>query len=77
MDLIAEELDIAPYPAPDKCSMLTGKVPPGVIVLHKPTGVFAISVLHRHQHENREAAIAQLRTKLVMTVGNQDKVEQL
>ena len=57
MDLKAEELDIAPYPAPVKTGMTTGKNPSGIIVLHKPSGIFAISIMHREQHKNREAAL--------------------
>lgn len=66
MDLKAEELDIAPYPAPVKTGMTTGKIPSGIIVLHKPSGIFAISIVHRDQLKNREAAIKQLTKKLVM-----------
>jgi protein subunit release factor A len=66
MELKTEELDIAPYPAPVKSGMLTGKIPSGIIVLHKPSGIFAISIVHRSQHENRDAAIAQLKGKLTL-----------
>lgn len=67
MELNADELDIAPYPAPPKTGMLTGKTPEGVIVLHKPSGIFAISIVHREQYKNREAAIKQLIGKLALS----------
>ena len=67
MDLKAEELDIAPYPAPVKTGMTTGKNPSGIIVLHKPSGIFAISIMHREQHKNREAALQQLTGKLALS----------
>ncbi|WP_445766745.1 peptide chain release factor family protein [Rheinheimera sp.] len=76
MELKAEELDIAPYPAPVKTGMITGKMPSGIIVLHKPSGIFAISIVHREQHKNREAAIKQLTTKLVMTGVNTNGVNK-
>lgn len=78
MELKAEELDIAPYPAPVKTGMTTGKIPSGIIVLHKPSGIFAISIVHREQHKNREAAIMQLTGKLAMSgfISNNEANEQ-
>lgn len=72
VELLAEDLEVSVYPEPPSGGMQTGRIPVGVKISHKPTGITTTCVENRQQFVNRQLALAELE-KLVNTYLKQNK----
>ena len=68
MILNPKDLLLSAYPPAPTGGMQTGRMPNGVKIVHIPTGLFAVCENHRHQHRNKEAALAELEAKVKAVV---------
>lgn len=55
-----EDLEIGIFPPVVKIGMMTGTIPTGIYILHKPTGIGTISTSERSQFANRNNALKAL-----------------
>lgn len=61
-DLKPDDLVIQAYSSKD--TVWTLRVPNGVRIIHRPSGLGVVCEKHRSQHKNRDEAMAELREKL-------------
>lgn len=61
-----DDIQVTGFPEPKTGGMNTYSIPRGIKVVHKATGIVVICEQHRHQHQNREAAFAELDAKLAL-----------
>jgi len=59
-----EDIEFHAWPRPERGGQHTGLSGSGVLVIHKPTGIAAVSTDERSQFANREKATAKLRQLL-------------
>jgi protein subunit release factor A len=55
-----EDLEIGVWPPVVKIGVHTNSIPPGIYMLHKPSGVGVIATSGRSQHANRHIALKAL-----------------
>lgn len=63
----SKDLIIELYPAPEEKGLLTGKMPAGVKVTHKPAGLYETCCGFGQMHKNKDEAIRRLTEKLSRT----------
>lgn len=55
-----EDLEIGIFPPVVRTGMMTGLMPSGIYILHKPTGIGTISTSERSQFANKNLALKAL-----------------
>lgn len=55
-----DDVIISVHPEPVRHGMTTGKIPNGIKILHKATGLVAVCDKYRHQHLNKKEALSEL-----------------
>lgn len=60
----AADVSVESYPEQKTGGMNTYRIPKGIKVTHKATGIIVICEKHRGQYKNREAAFEELNAKL-------------
>ena len=55
-----EDLEMGSWPPIAKTGMMTGTIPSGIYVLHKPTGIGTISTSERSQFANKNNCLKAL-----------------